>query len=114
MQFKNKNNLITGVIKYENILIILLSIIYFILISFINSKGAYDLAMLNIFRNDELNIYNTSSGLLRGTGVKESIRYFIDPDFKMYGYIYHFLNATALIISAPFKGISSLSATQFC
>ena len=111
---KNMKLLISNTITNDKLLIILLSIIYFILIGFINSKGAYDLAMLNIFRNDELNIYNTSSGLLRGTGVKESIRYFIDPDFKMYGYIYHFLNATALIISAPFKGISSLSATQFC
>ena len=97
----------------HRLLIIFLSIIYFILIGFINSKGAYDLAMLNMFRNDESNIYNTSSGLLRGNGFGESFGYFINPEFKMYGYIYHFLNAIALIISSPFKAISSLSALQF-
>lgn len=100
-------------INNHKLLIILLSIIYFILIGFINSRGAYDLAMLNMFRNDESNIYNTSSGLLRGNGFSESFRYFINPEFKMYGYIYHFLNAIALIISSPFKAVSSLSALQF-
>ena len=90
LRLKNMNLLISNIIINDKLLIILLSIIYFILISFINTKGAYDFAMLNMFRNDESNIYITSSGLLRGSGLKESIRYFIDPEFKMYGYIYHF------------------------
>lgn len=93
--------------------VILASFTYFLAIGFINTLGSVDIYMLNMFKNDEAHIYKTSIGLLRGNSFYEHIKYFLNPEFKMYGYIYHFFNAVSLIIFSPFKTIFHLSSTQY-
>lgn len=90
------------------LLVYLGSAIYLSCLAMVNMVGAADKNMLAVFMIDELVVYDVVVNMLGGGG--ES---FLNPIQHVYGYLYHFLNAMALIILRPISHIAGLGQTTF-
>lgn len=86
------------------------SLAYFCLLAVVNIRGAADKNMLSIFQIqiDEFVIYDVVSTMMQA-----DIRHFLDPIQHVYGYLYHFLNALALMILRPINHFIGLNQTTF-
>lgn len=84
------------------------SVIYLYCLASVNVLGAADKNMLAVFMIDELPIYDTVDTMLSGRDGN-----FLNPTQHVYGYLYHFLNAMALIILRPINHVIGLSQTTF-
>ncbi|WP_346295506.1 hypothetical protein LRC39_20750 [Rhodopseudomonas sp. P1] len=72
------------------------------------TMGAADKNMLSVFNIDEFLVYNVVDTML-----KADLRHFLDPIQQVYGYLYHFLNAVALMLTRPINGLVGLSPARF-
>lgn len=70
--------------------------------------GAADKNMLSVFNIDEFLVYNVVDTML-----KADLRHFLDPIQQVYGYLYHFLNAVALMLARPINNLVGLSPARF-